>query len=309
MISGPVTPRTRLGLRDFVRQRTQLLECGLVLVQEDVELGANPGGTAVVDALARDALGAPLFLFAASEESVRDLPSRILEVDGWFRRHGEALLRALADAGYQNGAQPRFLVVGFEIAADLAERLERLSIARLEALQICTFSLRGELHYDIEHVLPRGAAQELKLGTLSSIVDPRDRELCACMLDLMQRLDPRMTVTGDRFSRRFALSGAPLGMLRYDEGGLWFSLADQHHRIQCWDHVVDAVDLVLRSWHLGCRDAEVEESPPSSAETPVRPLARLEARISLDALRRSVAETKLTRAEFEALTNGESEAV
>ena len=54
MISGPITPRTRIGLREFVRQRTQLLECGLTLVQEDLELGASPPGTSSVDALARD---------------------------------------------------------------------------------------------------------------------------------------------------------------------------------------------------------------------------------------------------------------
>lgn len=309
MISGPITPRTRIGLREFVRQRTQLLECGLTLVQEDLELGASPPGTSSVDALARDALGTPLFIFAATEETLRDLPSRILEVDGWFRRHGDALLRALADAGYKNGAAPRFLVVGFEIPSELVERLERLTIPRLEALQICSFALRGELHYDIEHVVPRGIDSTLKFGVMPSIADPRDRELCACFLDLMQRLDPRVTITGDRFSRKFALAGAPLGALCYDEGGLTFACGDQHHRIQCWDHVVDAIDGVLRSWHLGCRDAEVEETPPAAAETPVRPFARLEARISLDALRRSVAETKLTRDEYDALTNGDSEAV
>ena len=70
MISGPITPRTRMGLREFVRQRAQLLECGLTLVQEDLELGASPGGTASVDALARDALGTPLFVESMVADSL-----------------------------------------------------------------------------------------------------------------------------------------------------------------------------------------------------------------------------------------------
>ena len=330
MISGPITPRTRMGLREFVRQRTQLLESGLVLVQEDLELGSNPGACATVDALARDALGIPLFVFAACEETARDLPTRILEVDGWFRRHGESLLRALADAGYKSGAAPRFLVVGFELVHDLLDRLERLSVQRLEAVQICSFGLQGELHYDIERVLPRGSAKAICEGVMPSIVDPKDKDLCACALDLMQRLDPRVAVTGDRFSRRFSLAGSPLGTLSYDENGLTFAVGDRNHRIQCWDHLVDAVDEVLRAWHLGCRESEAlpdasdgpgqeghQQAGPqqdrqlaSGESVPsVRPLAKLEARISLDALRRSVASSKVTNDEYQALLSGESEAV
>jgi hypothetical protein len=262
------------------------------------------------------------------------LPGRILEVDGWFRRHGDALLRALADAGYKEGASPRFLVVAYEIEPELLLRLERLGVQRLEALQVCCFSLRGELWYDVEHQLPTDQHKELSTGVLPSIVEPRSRELCACVIDLLQRIDPRVVTTGDRFSRRFSLGGSLLSVLRYDETGLSLVVGSEPRLIQCWDDVVDAVDLVLRSWHLGVQETALQdgnqegahkdcEADAAAAEgaqngngryrhevfaaSRLPPFARSSQRISLEALRRSVASSRLSRDECDALTHEEPE--
>ena len=91
------------------------------------------------------------------------------------------------------------------------------------------------------------------------------------------------------------------------------TIGEQTLEILSWDHVVDAVDLVLRSWHLGVRepgakdaaskDPDAAPSQANGADAPrpaVPPFARSQ-RISLEALRRSVAESRLTREEFSAL--------
>ena len=95
MISGPTIPHTPSGVRGLIQCHLGLAERGLELVAEDLELGPN----SEVDALAKDAAGAPVLVFASLPETGRGLSTRVLNAHTWFQSHGCFLASEFAEQG------------------------------------------------------------------------------------------------------------------------------------------------------------------------------------------------------------------
>jgi hypothetical protein len=219
MICGPIIPNTLASLRDLIVQEASLIERGLHVVGQDLVLGS----AAQVDALACDADGAPVLLFAAAPEVNGSLPARVLAARSWIAQNAAWLVDEIGDPSLRADRPPRCIVVGLEILADTLAELRRLEVDGLAVLQFSTFSLGGRQRLGLTELLgstpaivprpdPVGATDAPGLATGSfdvppGIADVEDRTACARFLDLVRRVDSRLTATGDRFSRRLFLAG------------------------------------------------------------------------------------------------------
>ena len=284
MISGPTIPNNLGNLRDLVVSQIGLIEHGLRVLTQDLVLGHD----ALVDVLACDATGAPVLLFVAAPESAPGLPARVLGAQLWVRQNGSLLGEELADPDLCMEQPPRLVVVGLEILADTVADLRRREIDGLTILQFCSFTVGGRLRLGLSEllgdglagapVLARGGSDPFRVP--SGIVEPPCRALCARFLDLCRKVDPRMTATGDRFSRRLFLGGrlvAALGMtagkLRIHLPGLGPGIAEVEAELT-QEICLDFVDRVLRfvlAMEVGVSgpgtddDFEITECVPASA--------------------------------------------
>ena len=84
MISGPVTPRTREGLWGQILSRPDLLEQGLQIVAQDLDLHE----ACTVDGVGRDAAGRAVLLFAVVGPETVGLPVKVLEAHSFLQRNG-----------------------------------------------------------------------------------------------------------------------------------------------------------------------------------------------------------------------------
>ena len=104
MIRGPVLPQSREALWALVVGRLEVIERGLTLVGEGFD--CSDGQLGLVDALARDAAGAPVLLVLAIEGDALLLARTIAAAD-FLHRAGESLGAALPEAAFCSGAQGR----------------------------------------------------------------------------------------------------------------------------------------------------------------------------------------------------------
>ena len=303
MISGPIVPRNRVGLWELVRQRTQLVERGLTVLQEGLELGSGPG--CPVDFFAQDALGAPVLIFGVAEDGSRDLPGRVLEAEVWFARHGRALLRAFPEFALRADLPARVLVVGFEVGTELIERLARVASPQLEILQLCSFFARGESHVDVEILWPREARNQALAGLPPVTLETQPREHCVRFMDLMRRLDPKVAVFGDRYTRSFWLGGKQLCELQVDADGVQVSVGEDLLPLDGPDAIDAAVDRVLRI----CYQTGTDADQPQEREAAPLIAGPAPSRMSLEPIRRTVAEARLSRDEYTALSEPAEETV
>ncbi|MHC4515697.1 MAG: hypothetical protein ACYS5W_18625, partial [Planctomycetota bacterium] len=236
MISGPTIPRTPDGVRGLIQRHLGVAERGLSLVVEDLELGDG----CEVDALARDAAGAPVLVFGAVPGNSRGLAMRVLSAHAWFQSHGSFLVREYADHALDPAAPVRLVVLGLDFLADTVRDLESLALENLQVHQFCSFAVGGQLRVGVTQLLGGEAEPQAAMFQVPSGLTPGPAaDRCARFLDLVRRMDPRVTTCGDRFSRQINLSGNLLAEL---------FVADQTPRVKiCGDgeHPLDSLDDCL----------------------------------------------------------------
>lgn len=219
MISGPVLPRNHAGLWELIDGHLDDVERGLVVVERDLEL--EPDCRA--DALLKDAAGRPVFVLLAHPELEHELPARLLALRAWLVSGVALLARFVRHDGLDYELPPRLLALGFELPGGVLQQLRELRSAGVEVYQFCSLRIGGRERGGLMPVLgasaaPGGSVQNGRLP--SGIRDPKVETLGARFVDLMQRLDPDVQVTGDRYSRAFGYAGVALAELQLCDGGL-----------------------------------------------------------------------------------------
>ena len=344
MICGPLVPNTFSGLRQLISQEAGRIEHGMRVLAEDLVFGAQ----GEVDALACDASGATVLLFVAAPESSHSLVPRVLAAQRWIKDNVAWLAEEVGDSGLRAELPPRMFVIGLEVLADTVEELRELGLPGLSVLQFCSFSLGSRQRLGVTALLdPQRDARALAATTTggdpfrvpNGVVDPTNRAVAARFLDLLRKVDPRMTSTGDRFSRRLFLGGSMVAGLAMTDGRLFVSFppteepGDEEPVELTHASCLSVVDMVLRAVLLlevgpclGLSEPVTDEADEESARpadahdghstlareggAPVPDLAVQEVagaalddqeRFSLEPIRRSVVQAQLSREEFSAL--------
>ncbi len=302
MISGPVFPRTRDGLLDLLERQADCIERGLVVVDRDLEFD---GGA--IEALAKDAGGRPVFVLFIDPQAPADIGARVLAARAWLAVGLPLLARARPRTGLDYGQPPRLIALGFDLSTSALQQLAELPAGAIEVLQLRPFRIGGEVLVGVQALLGvTGLAPDEGFHVPSGITAPAARALAARYLDLMQRLEPKLEVGGDRYSRSFRCGGAPLADLSLHDGVLRVCVGaggpgevevlQLATRADC----ARAVDRIARGYlRRAVADAapsgEWGRAPDGEAATP-EPIA---ARLSLEPLRRStVAARQLTEEEY-----------
>ncbi len=303
MVNGPSISGTPAGVRKLVRQHLGLVERGLQPICEDLELGN--GGR--VDVLAADLTGAPVLVFAVSPSEAGKLTSRLVNAAAWFRQHGPMLEPQLPEAKINLEASPRLLVLGVEILADTMQDIMGLGLESLQVYQFCQFTVARETHVGLAPLTPvtgtgsgPGPLVNDNGQPPEGLRDEGDRQLCKQFLDRAAMMDDRISVDGDRFSRRLLLGGRSLGVLEVNAQGMQFAMEEGAVLpLQCEEDSVDLLDHLLRSLLPPLPTREPALSGSYTAGTLATGVE--EDRFSLEPIRQSVAASKLSADEYAAL--------
>ncbi len=303
MIRGPVLPLQRDGLWRLIRQRSSLFERGFRVIAEQLELGT--AGLPPVDGLLRDAGGSPVLVFATDDRD-NSLAARVLAAHAFWLRNAEGMARALPEADLRDGADCRLLVIGVALRSEMIATLQRLQIAGLEVLEVDTFRMGGQ-----ERVVVRahGDAAKKPAGMdLDESVCAAGRSVFASFEQFAHRLDAKIRIEGDRFSRRASFEGRLLGDLWFEAGAVHSLVSGgAQRRIDTETDLRTVCDLFARRYlqvhgpameivseaHASAVAAEdTLDADPSPTAFPAN---------GLEAVRACLSTSRLTREEREAL--------
>ncbi len=305
MIRGSVLPLQRDGLWRLVRQRTGLFERGLRIVAEQIEFGAS--GLPAVDGLLRDAGGAPVLVFATDDRDAT-LAARVLAAHSFWQRNSSGMARALPEADLRDGSSCRLLVVGVGIRSENLAALSRLQIPELQVVEVDTFRVSGQDRIVIRTL--HGSSVGAGGPELDGALGDSGRRVFAAFEQFLQRLDPKIRVEGDRFSRRASLDGHLLADLWYaDDAVHALVCGGVNRRIDADADLREVCDQLARRYlqvhgpaPAGCdttADARIAE--PSEDLTLDAHDASRAATQGLESLRSCMQTSRLSREEREAL--------
>ena len=303
MIRGPVLPLQRDGLWRLIRQRSGLFERGFRVIAEQIELGT--AGLPPVDGLLRDAGGSPVLVFATDDRDT-SLTARVLAAHAFWLRNAEGMARALPEADLRDGAECRLLVIGVALRSETIASLQRLQIAGLEVLEVDTFRMGGQ-----ERVVVRAhgdAAKKPAGRDLDESVCAAGRSVFESFEHFARRLDAKIRIEGDRFSRRASFEGRLLGDLWFAEGAVHALVSGgAQRRIDTDADLRTVCDLIARRYLQvhGPATETVADAPAADAvaeerlDTDMSPTAF--PANGLEAVRACLSTSRLTREEREAL--------
>jgi hypothetical protein len=297
MISGPVFPITREGVRQMLRERPDVLERGLRIVVEDFD--CSHGALSPVDAIVRDADGAAALLFVTDAQDVALLP-RIIGAHAFVARNAATLAQAIPEADLRFQASVRCIVVGGEIPREVQSGLLRLQLPGLEAYEVESFRIGGVERFLLRSLdpaapLPAKATAELSADAL---------KVWNMLGKLLERLDAGVRLDGDRFSRRAIYRGRLLCEYWYSDGHVFASLPGGLQReLLGGDDVRAFGDQVMRRFlgvvaepqhHVGGTAAD--RGDVKDVGNGITPRG-----LSLESLRASLNASRLTSEEYTAL--------
>jgi hypothetical protein len=303
MIRGPVLPLQRDGLWRLIRQRSGLFERGFRVIAEQIELGT--AGLPPVDGLLRDAGGSPVLVFATDDRDT-SLTARVLAAHAFWLRNADGMARALPEADLRDGAECRLLVIGVALRSETIASLQRLQIAGLEVLEVDTFRMGGQ-----ERVVVRAhgdAAKKPAGRDLDESVCAAGRSVFESFEHFARRLDAKIRIEGDRFSRRASFEGRLLGDLWFAEGAVHALVSGgAQRRIDTDADLRTVCDLIARRYlQVHGPATETVADAPAADEVAEE---RLDTDMSptafpangLEAVRACLSTSRLTREEREAL--------
>jgi hypothetical protein len=275
MISGPVFPRTREGLRELVEQHLCEIEFGLQRVERDLEF--EPGCAA--DLLAKDAAGRPALVFVVAGDPPGELLTRVLMARAWMQSGAAVLANMVASGGLNCELAPRFIAVGYEIHSDLVRLLSECAPGALELYQLRVVRIGGRIRVGMIPLCGVDAtADEGPYRVPSGVSSATAKTLCARFLELMRRVESDFRIVGDRYSRRFHHDGVLLTELSVLDGDVRVripkhapsgtpSSADAREQVlelRAVEDCHEAVDRVMRSY-LALLAANPRSNADSSA--------------------------------------------
>ena len=242
MIAGPILPRTAEGLWSVVQDDPGRVEHGLEFLRRDLQLEDGLR----IDALAADAAGRPVLVFASMVEHDHALPARLADTVAWFARSGP-IVRALLDgARVRLEIAPRVLVVGFEFTERCLARLRAdvdhdLVVVRVDAMRVA-----GRTHVGTTVV---HASQRHHDAGLAAIASGEVAPRVARLADLLARLDEDLAIDGDRFARTWRCDGVPIVRLERAARSVIAAVPGHRPIALAHDEAVDeVVDLASRRY-------------------------------------------------------------
>lgn len=224
MILAPIVPRTRESLADLIDRHPDRVEHGLSVVQRELQVRDG----VFVDLLARDAEGGTVLVFVVDPlVGDLDLATRILTARHWVLRNRGLLLDALPDAGLRDRGDVRVICVAFDYSEDGLTALDLLREHDLTLLRSEAFSLGGRPQHGLTplHRAASADAVEPTAGDSSGVA--RLRAFERRIVDVLRRLDPEMTVRGQRFTRQFHSARGLLAELSLRDHQLFFRTYDE----------------------------------------------------------------------------------
>lgn len=337
MISGPTLPGTRDAVWQLVRNRVDRLERGLRLAVDDLEVA--PG--AVIDGLCRDADGQPVAVLSASASDGDAFAGQVLTVQRFLREAAQGLAGLLPDCRVRFTGNARVMVVGTEPSAVLRDVLVPMAADGVELFRLHSVRVGGELRWMVQPLLgPQAegggsagnAVAKAQVGghrigagdpgdpehglqvVPEGVVDQGLRSVCHAFLRVAARLDPGVTVRGDRFSRIVEYGGERLAELQYVDrrvlvllpGGVRVELLTQDDALAAADGMIRFFLATTGAW------GDEVEAPAGDGcvEAPSEPVAggALDPQASPESIRElheSILASRLTPEEGEALASGE----
>lgn len=291
MIRGPVLPLVREGLWRIVQQHPEWFEHGLKLVVEGLDLGSD--GLGRVDGLMRDARGGPVLVFT-TDPNDSALPARIVAAHGFWARNAAGMSRALPEAALRCGQRCRLLVIGTGLSTAVDEALRRLQLAELEVVEVDRFQVGGQDRLVLRpvHGQPGGSGPP----PIDATVAEQERAVFAAFDAFVQKIDPKIRVDGDRFSRRASLEGRALGECWFaDDRVLGLVTGQPPQPLESDDDLRALVDRIARRYLAILAGPAGKPAVPAPAAVPPRAGG-------LASLRASVhAAARLSDEEFHAL--------
>jgi hypothetical protein len=227
MIRGPVLPQQREGLWPLLASRLAMIEQGLALVAEGLDLSSGQLGA--IDGLARDAASAPVLLALAVEGDPLLLP-RIVAAAEFLERAGDSLATAVPEAKFGVGLPGRILVVGTAVHPLPFAALRRLHVRGVELVCLEPFRLADKERFAVRWLTkdrvaaagdvdpagsPEAAEPVAGLGLTEAM-----RATWFELERLCSRIDPAVRFDGDRFRRRVTWQGHALGEILVEGGRL-----------------------------------------------------------------------------------------
>jgi hypothetical protein len=292
-----------LGLEALLSRHLEQLEHGLTAVAENIEIHE----VASIAAIARDAAGAPVLLFAEERGTPVPAAVRAMRAHAHLVANPALLQRLFPHRLPQPAAQClRVIIVAFCFDELMLATLRTLALPDVLALQLSEWSVGGEQHWCARPVLVRPERHDAGFSAPSA-TPPAALAVVTEFLSWLQRLDADMTVEGDRFARTVFARGQALCRLAVASGGIEVDLgaagkAPMHTREDA-AAVMDRLMLDFQN-SLGTVAAPEPSAMAPNSCAPTAVPARAGA-LDLGDLRRAVAEVRVTRAETSALQFGD----
>ncbi len=295
MIRGPILPLSREGLWRLVRQRSELLERGLRVIAESLDLGAAASG--LVDGLLRDAAGTAVLVFTTDDRDTA-LPARVLGALAFWRRNAVGMPRALPEADLRDAAACRLVIVGSAMPGDVIGTLERLQLPELEIVEVESFQIGGQERLVVRPL--RGGLGLRSTPAIDVAVGEAAGALIAMFAADVTTMDPRVRIDGDRFSRRASIDGQVLAECWFAGDRVHGAVVGESARwLQASADVRSFVDGVARRYLSAIGRAK---APAASPGPVAREATTASVRSGFDVLRASVSAARLSREECSALS-------
>lgn len=308
MIRGPVLPQSRESLWSLVVGRLESIEHGLTLVSEGFD--CSDGQLGIVEALARDAVGAPVLILLAMEGDPL-LAARAFGALDFLRRVGDALVPAVPEGEFCPGSRGRVIVIGVDRHAAACEQLIRSASAGLQVCRLEPFRVGGSERFAARWLTAAEPAPVAGESAAAPFAVPRHLQaVWQGLHDLCLRIDAGIKIEGDRYHRRISWNGHVLAEVHVAEGALHGKLPDGSAHVLAAPPVVRSFcDQVLRGHAqlvgLVIRRGDSDGPPPVAERGATLPQAGIgqggRARPSRDSLRSVAAASRLTPEEYNAL--------
>lgn len=317
MIRGPVLPQSRESLWALVSNRLDVIERGLSLVAENFDCSGHFGS---IEALARDAVGSPVLVILATADDPGNA-ARTLDAIDFLERAGAGLSTAIPEAQFDPNASARVVVIAVHGAIAALTPLLRREMPRLQVCRLEAFRLAGSERFAVlwqsgrpEHGSPVGSS-----FACPSTLEPTWRALH----DVCLRIDPAVSIDGDRYRRQIRWRGRLLGEVVVKDGALHTTSADgQAGVLAATSDLRQFSDRLLRSFVQvagltlsRAEDASATRAPNIDAVPRHASDRSGNARLPGDSLRSVAATSRVSPEEFSALggstsaVDGETERV
>ncbi len=198
-------------LVNLLKEDIEILERGLCLVEEEIEIGPVKIDFLCVDPLKRPVL---VYLVGGPAEE-QECALRVMDGDSAFRKHLPFFKALFPGWGFNWNLPPRSIVVAEELSKRSLERFNALSSIDIDLFEIRDIKIKGEKVWSAVPVGGNAVKEALMPPdeVPETLEDPVSRELWVDVIQRVLKLDPDLEVIADKYSREITTKGISLAMM------------------------------------------------------------------------------------------------